>query len=135
MSTNPPASAPADHFFNRPRRGGARGARSSRGTTLAFRRFVRVLEARFHPRHKDGDGFVVVAHLVWDGRPADGIPTVQLAPSPASRAAPATLLSKLQYLVAHTSPDCFERLQTLRSRFWTFVEIAAPADFRWESPR
>ena len=36
---------------------------------------------------------------------------------------PATMLSKLQYLVELTSPDSFRRLQALQSGFWSFVEV------------
>ena len=35
----------------------------------------------------------------------------------------ATLLSKVQYLVSISAHESFERLQVLRSQFWTFVEI------------
>ena len=35
------------------------------------------------------------------------------------------LLSKLRYLVGVTGPDSFERLQRLRSDYWSFVPIAA----------
>jgi hypothetical protein len=38
-----------------------------------------------------------------------------------------TFLSKLAYLVSSTAPDCFERLQHLRSQFWSFVEVAPSA--------
>jgi hypothetical protein len=84
---------------------------------------VRVLEARFHPQQRDAEEFVVVGHVVWDSDVAKGRPTVQPSPALLHESAPATVLSKLQYLVAVTAPESFERLQTLRSRFWSFVEI------------
>jgi hypothetical protein len=34
------------------------------------------------------------------------------------------VLSKLQYLVGVSGPDSFERLQSLRSDYWSFVPIA-----------
>ena len=50
-------------------------------------------------------------------------PVVQPSSALLSRAEPATLLSKLQYLVALNGAASFERLQVLRSQFWSFVEV------------
>ena len=36
---------------------------------------------------------------------------------------PAAVTSKLHYFVAITQPESFERLQVLRSEFWSFVAI------------
>ncbi len=83
---------------------------------------MRVLEARFHPRL--GSPFLIVAHLVWSERPTDAPPLVQPAPSLMLRAGAGTFVSKVEYLVRATAPDCFHRLQRLRSRFWSFVEVA-----------
>jgi hypothetical protein len=83
---------------------------------------MRVLEARFHPRL--GSPFLIVAHLVWPERPSDAPAVVQPAPSLLLRAGAGTFLSKVEYLVRATAPDCFHRLQCLRSRFWSFVEVA-----------
>jgi len=46
---------------------------------------------------------------------------------------PVPFLSKLGYLVSSTAPDCFERLKRLRSRFWSFVEVA-PSMIELSSP-
>ena len=60
----------------------------------------------------------------WSGRDGDdGRPIVQPSSALLSRAEPATLLSKLQYLVALNGAASFERLQVLRSQFWSFVEV------------
>lgn len=87
---------------------------------------LRVLEARFHPRQKSGGDFIVVGHVVWegekDGQP-DGHPVVQPSSTLLTRGEPATLLSKLQYLVSINGRESFERLQVLRSQFWSFVEV------------
>jgi hypothetical protein len=83
---------------------------------------MRVLEARFHP--KVDSPFVIVGHLVWLGRPQHEPAIVRPAPSLLAQGSPATFLSKLDYLVSATAPDCFEGLQQLRSRFWSFVEVA-----------
>jgi hypothetical protein len=83
---------------------------------------MRVLEARFHP--KVGSPFLIVGHLVWLGRPEHRPARVQPAPSLMTQSRPDTFLSKLEYLVSATAPDCFERLQRLQSRFWSFVEVA-----------
>jgi hypothetical protein len=93
------------------------------GMLLAFPAPVRILEARFHPRHKDDDAFIVVGHVVWEGERRQ--PVVQPSASLGDQRTPGTILSKLQYLVAVTAPESFERLQTLRSRFWSFVPVGA----------
>jgi hypothetical protein len=80
-----------------------------------------VLEARFHPQQKTGGDFIVVGHVVWETE--DGRAVVQPSSALLSRGEPATLLSKLQYLVALNGVASFERLQVLRSQFWSFVEI------------
>jgi hypothetical protein len=82
---------------------------------------MRVLEARFHRRN--GAEFVVVGHLVWTGRPERELPHVRPAPSLLLEPSPTPMLSKLEYLVSVTAPAPFERLQRLRSRFWSFVEV------------
>jgi hypothetical protein len=84
---------------------------------------LRVLEARFHPRQKTGGDFIVVGHVVWEGEQAR--PVVQPSSSLLTRSEPATLLSKLQYLVSINGQESFDRLQMLRSQFWSFVEVSA----------
>jgi hypothetical protein len=83
---------------------------------------VRVLEARFHPRQKTGGDFIVVGHVVWERDRAR--PVVQPSQSLLERGEPATLLSKLQYLVSVNGAEAFDRLQALRSQFWSFVEVS-----------
>ena len=67
----------------------------------------------------------MVGHVVWEEGMATSQPTVQPSASLIHEGAPATMLVKLQYLVANTVPETFERLQTLKSRFWSFVEVAS----------
>ena len=89
---------------------------------------MRVLEARFHPHHQKAEqAFVIVGHVVWEEDVDSGRPMVQPAASLIHDGAPATMLVKLQYLVASTAPETFERLQTLKSRFWSFVEVTSSA--------
>ncbi len=82
---------------------------------------LRVLEARFHPQQKSAGDFIVVGHVVWEGE--NGRPIVQPSSALLTRSEPATLLSKLQYLVSLNGRESFERLQVLRSQFWSFVEV------------
>ncbi len=82
---------------------------------------MRVLEARFHTKIKDSGSFIVVGHVVWDSERA--WPVVQPSTELLMRDEPATLLSKLQYLVAVNGQESFQRLQVLRSQFWSFVEV------------
>lgn len=85
-----------------------------------------VLEARFHPSPEDRSVVVIVGHIVWSDS-ADAHPVVQPSRSLMQQATPETLLSKLQYLVTTTSPDSFDRLQGLRSQFWSFVNVSSRA--------
>jgi hypothetical protein len=86
---------------------------------------MHVLEARFYPQQRAVDDFVVVGHVVWPGNAMTGRPTVQPAMSLMAIGAPATMLSKLQYLVEVTVPETFDRLQALKSHFWSFVDVSS----------
>jgi hypothetical protein len=86
---------------------------------------MRVLEARFHRHQKVVPDFVVVGHVVWEEDVLGDRPTVQPSASLMHEGSPATMLVKLQYLVAVTVPETFDRLQSLRSQFWSFVEVTA----------
>jgi hypothetical protein len=82
---------------------------------------MRVLEARFHPRRKDRPDFVMVGYLIWRSDRPRALPVFEPAlPSP-----PDPVVSKVRYLVVVTHPDSFERLQSLRSQFWSFVPVQA----------
>ena len=121
-STNPSVAPPTAQSLTSRAHAvpGARGA--FRGTPLAHPWItLRVLEARFHPQQKTGGDFIVVGHVVWEVE--RGRPVVQPSRTLLSRSEPATLLSKLQYLVSINGPEAFERLQVLRSQFWSFVEV------------
>lgn len=85
---------------------------------------MRMLEARFHP--KMGSDYLVVGHLRWSSGLEREWPLVELTGgSPWTQG---NLLSKLEYLVSITRPCSFERLQTLRSQFWSFVEVVPVRD-------
>ena len=81
-----------------------------------------VLEARFHPVPEEPQSAVVVGHVVWTDE-IDEQPQVQPSRALMADGSLATLLSKLQYLVAVSSPGSFQRLQRLRSKFWSFVDV------------
>jgi len=91
---------------------------------------MRVLEVRFRPQIDEP--LLIVGHLVWyggvDGEPALLRPAASLEGTDSS----AVFMAKLEYLVSSTAPDCFERLQQLRSRFWSFVEVP-PAVLKTEA--
>ncbi|HEX3695798.1 MAG TPA: hypothetical protein VH374_10445 [Polyangia bacterium] len=83
---------------------------------------MRILEARFHPDAQlTGEG-IVVGRVRCTG----GKATVEAQPGVATSGPPATMLHKLQYLVSICVPGPFDRLRRLRSRYWSFVEIAPP---------
>jgi len=80
---------------------------------------MRMLEARFHPRQKDQPEFIVVGRLVWSNAEPSERPIFQ----PSNASLPDATVIKLRYLLAVTAPDCFRGLMTLRSQFWSFVEL------------
>jgi hypothetical protein len=82
---------------------------------------VRVLEARFHPHRRRQPDFVMLGYLVWRGQHRRDAPVFE----PARASLPDPVVSKLRYLIGVTEPDSFERLQQLRSDYWSFVPIAA----------
>ena len=83
--------------------------------------WMRMLEARFHPRRRGQSGFETVGFLVWKSELRGERPGFE----PARATIPDAVISKLHYLVAITEPDSFERLQLLRSEFWSFIALNA----------
>ena len=90
---------------------------------MLLERLMRVLEARFYPERKGNADFIVVGSLIWNERRARGRPLVQPAPTTTS----SPLLSKLLYLLNLTKPNSFDQLQSLRSEFWSFIEVKETA--------
>lgn len=88
---------------------------------MLLRMVMRMLEARFHPQRKAVGDFIVVGHVVWKSERAR--PVVQASTELLTLREQATLLSKVHYLVSISARESFERLQDLRSQFWSFVEI------------
>ena len=74
---------------------------------------MRVLEARFYPERRSNPRFLVVGHLLWKDRQHGDDPVFQ-----PTRVTPSPMTSKLLYLLNAAKPDCFNRLQSLRSEFW-----------------
>jgi len=85
---------------------------------------VLVLEARFRFDAATDAQPITVAHVVW-AHPRDPHPIVRPAVSLQRHQGPAAILVKLQYLVAMTAPHSFERLQSLSSRFWSFIDVSS----------
>jgi hypothetical protein len=83
---------------------------------------MRVLEARFHSENGKIGRFIVVAHVVW--AKDENRPRVEPSPSLLATMAPATMLAKLQFLVERPGAGTFERLKSLQSRFWSFVDVS-----------
>jgi hypothetical protein len=84
---------------------------------------VRRLQARFHPHSRSDDRFVVVGHIVCD----DGGPRIEPADIPARSAKPfdsARLHDKLAFLVLSTTGEPCRSLLSLRSGYWSFVEMS-----------
>lgn len=83
---------------------------------------MRVLEARFHPQRKGRPDVVTVGYLVWRSGSGER-PEFEAAGGKVS----APMLSKLRYLIEITRPDSYVSLQSLRSQFWSFVEVGPEA--------
>jgi hypothetical protein len=83
---------------------------------------MRILEARFHPWKRAGGPFVVVGRIFCRRRRAVIEPVATSVDEPASDRRQ-TMLQKLEYLVARSGKDSFQRLLHLDSEFWSFVEI------------
>jgi hypothetical protein len=97
------------------------------GIPFAAQDCMRVLEVRFR-QQLDGPQ-LIVGHLIWLGSLDREPALVRPAPALQDAGAPDAFLAKLTYLVSRSAPECFARLQQLRSRFWSFVEVA-PAVLR-----
>lgn len=85
---------------------------------------VILLEARFCSRSRGDDAFVVVGHVAWNDETSVR-PTVFPSPALAKGQAEAPLLAKLRYLVEFAALGSFERLKTLPSKFWSFIDVTA----------
>jgi hypothetical protein len=84
---------------------------------------MKKLEARFHPPFAGTGAYIVVGHIVADSTEDGARPRVEAAPSLARHGAPVAILATLRHLVAATAPRSFERLEALRSQYWSFVRV------------
>jgi hypothetical protein len=100
----------------------------ARHARCSVARDMRTLEARFHPLEREGGGFVVVGHVIWEGPGERRYPRIEPAQSLIRLSAPATILSILRHLVGTTSPKTFERLAALKNRYWSFVDVPVPVE-------
>jgi hypothetical protein len=87
---------------------------------------MRCLEARFHPPENDRDDYVIVGHLIWSAARLDEFPRVEPASSLMQAKAPHAILQTLRHLIRIKGPSPFERLVSLLSTHWSFVEVTSP---------
>jgi hypothetical protein len=88
---------------------------------------LRRFEARFHPNQADQGDYVIVGYVIWDSGRADGQPRVE-APSTISRhATPHLMFATLRHLVRIAGPLTHERLMSLPSTHWSFVDTSSSA--------
>jgi hypothetical protein len=90
---------------------------------------VRTLEARFHPASKAVQGFVVVGRV----RCSDRDTQIEPAPIPAQAVKPfdaSRLHQKLEFIVMSAVGDPVRELLSLRSGFWSFVEVEPSGEGR-----
>lgn len=93
-----------------------------RGTGFAAPTRVRFLRVRFHPGSKTQQSSVVVAFLACDRAKI----VVHLQDFETHRVRPfdpLALRAKLEFLVRHAQPQPYERLQRLKSQFWSFEPV------------
>jgi len=84
---------------------------------------MKVLEARFHPHSKKAGTPIPVARVVCENTTA----LVEPLELPTRRPEPfdgSALMAKLNSLVESAYPRPYEHLTSLRSEFWSFVEVA-----------
>jgi hypothetical protein len=96
------------------------------GTFLGKVIMVVFLEARFSSRSNGDDAFVVVGRVVWKDETSAN-PTVYPSAALAEGPSEHPLLAKLRYLVDFAALGSFERLKTLPSKFWSFIDVTAEA--------
>jgi hypothetical protein len=84
---------------------------------------MRTLEARFYPRAKSGGRFVTIGRVVCGDSGAsvqpDPVSDRSVSPFPL-----ADLQTKLQFFVDNMGSGRAEDLLTLKSDFWSFVELS-----------
>ena len=86
---------------------------------------MRRFEARFHQGHNHRNEYVVVGYVVWDSDRVDEPPRVE---SPAVIDGEYTahpMLLTLRHMVRVTGSRTFERLASLSSKRWSFVDVTA----------
>ena len=86
---------------------------------------MQVLEVRFYPRTKTVPDFVVVANVICDKRRA----TIARELARSTEVKPFDLdglLTKLRFLVDAAVQEPGPELLSLRSQFWSFVEVSTP---------
>jgi hypothetical protein len=86
---------------------------------------VRILEARFHPASKSGQGFVIVGRIRCDQQRATIEPT-EVRPDAVKPFDATRLHQKLEFLVTSVTGDPFRSLLALKSEYWSFAEV--PSD-------
>jgi hypothetical protein len=87
---------------------------------------MKMLEARFHPTPRPspgGQAYIVVGHVIVEADGTTVATRVKPCGSLVRQCAPATLLATLRHLARITAPRCWERLQALRNRHWSFVPL------------
>jgi hypothetical protein len=87
---------------------------------------MRILEARFHPFDRKNPIAILMARLVWDEAAPDAAPRIEPSPALQRHTAPGAVMATLRHLVQMTRPLTNQRLQTLNSRFWSFVPAEQP---------
>jgi hypothetical protein len=90
---------------------------------------MKKLEARYYPPFAR-NRFVVIAHVFIPTEGHDLRPRIRPARPTSHPGSPASLLSTLRYLVRLTTPHTWERLTTLRSRYWSFASVQLSPDDR-----
>jgi hypothetical protein len=83
---------------------------------------MKMLQARFHPPG-ESRAYIVVGHVIVVEEGNGLVARVRPSTSLARYGAPATMLATLRHLTRMSGSRPWERLQSLRSRHWSFVPL------------
>jgi len=84
---------------------------------------MRILEARFAIDKRRRKRYVVIGRVYCSGRRALISPTTGACEAVHMDIALCSMVEKLCYLLRNSGANPFDGLRSLRSDFWTFVEV------------
>jgi hypothetical protein len=94
------------------------------GTSIAASQpTMRKYEARFHPHRGEEDAYVIVGYVVWDANRSDQRARVEPPSTFLGAMSPHVMFTTLCHLVRVAGARAHERLKSLPSKHWSFVDV------------